>query len=416
MIFLAVFDGIRSKTPIAEQVTYFKEITTFTLLAITLISSSKLVKKRALYFSNIFLLIYLVLIATVVISLNDVSRSLLPTLLRNDMPTPYAMHFKNIESIVLVFVLIHYEHLTGRKITALMDFFVQLCIFYVLFTLLIYFKFDNTSFFKSPWFGRVSIGYPTSDAQILAFALAYLVFGKTNIKSTVRGIFIAILCVGVLMNATATGIISLGIIFIAYFFYFLFSGKFITTFSIKNSVYAIIIIIIFFTGKQVLGKVNDRAVDYAALLENKMGFVTNKINASLFGQYNPEYYPDISEELRKTQVELTFKFNKDFASLLLGGPISLGTFIENENYFLIRSYGYVGFTLYYLWIMMLLFLSFKYINKYYGRLLAIAIGILIITNSAIATTYLFGLAVSFGLFVSYFYYHSSKDYLEYDDV
>ena len=46
----------------------------------------------------------------------------------------------------------------------------------------------------------------------------------------------------------------------------------------------------------------------------------------------------------------------------------------------------------------------------------IAIGILIITNSAIATTYLFGLAVSFGLFVSYFYYHSSKDYLEYDDV
>ena len=136
----------------------------------------------------------------------------------------------------------------------------------------------------------------------------------------------------------------------------------------------------------------------------------------MFGQYNPEYYPDISEELRKTQVELTFKFNKDFASLLLGGPISLGTFIENENYFLIRSYGYVGFTLYYLWIMMLLFLSFKYINKYYGRLLAIAIGILIITNSAIATTYLFGLAVSFGLFVSYFYYHSSKDYLEYGDV
>ena len=96
-------------------------------------------------------------------------------------------------------------------------------------------------------------------------------------------------------------------------------------------------------------------------------------------------------------------FNKDLASLILGGPISLGTLIENENFFLIRSYGYLGLFLYYSWLALLLFVAFRQIRQEYARLLLVAIGILIITNSAIATTYLYGVAVSFGLFVSYYY-------------
>ena len=410
MLFLAVFDGIRARTPIADVITIFKEISTFTLLAIVLLTYTSMAQKKVLYFSNVFLIIYLVVVGTVVILFNDVSRSVLPSLNKKDLPTPFAMHFKNIESFVIVFVLLHYEHITGRTIRKLMDYFVYLGIGYVLFTLLIYFKFDSIAFFQAPWYGRISIGYPTSDAQILSFALAYLVFGRSHFTSAIRVIFIVILIVGIVMNATATGIISIGLIFGSYLLYYIFSGKIMSVFTVKSLVYVSIFILVVFVGKQVLENLSDKMSNYGALLETKIGFVTSKLNSSIFGSNasTTDMEIDFSEKLRKTQVEKTFYFNKDFASLALGGPISLGTLIENENYFLIRSYGYVGFLLYYLWLTMLSYLGIRHLKDEYGRLLIIAIGILVVTNSAIATTYLFGVAVSFGLFVSY-YYHRDKE-------
>ena len=101
MLFLAVFDGIRSRTPIADVLTIFKEISTFTLFAIILLTYNSMAQKRVLYFSNVFLLIYLVVLGTVVILFNDVSRSVLPSLNKKELPTPFAMHFKNIESFVV---------------------------------------------------------------------------------------------------------------------------------------------------------------------------------------------------------------------------------------------------------------------------------------------------------------------------
>ena len=83
--------------------------------------------------------------------------------------------------------------------------------------------------------------------------------------------------------------------------------------------------------------------------------------------------------------------------------------IENENYFLIRSYGYLGFILYYSWLALLFYVAFRKIKHEYARVLLVAIGILVITNSAIATTYLYGVAVSFGLFVAYYYKRSNDD-------
>ena len=411
MLFLAVFDGIRSRTPIADYVTVFKEVSTFSLLTIILLTYVRSINKNILYYSNIFFIIYLVVLGTFVILFNDVSRSLLPMFTRKELPTPFAMHFKNIESFVVVFVLIHYEQITGRKINSILKYFVNLCVGYVLFTLLIYFKFPNSTFFQTPWYGRISIGYPTSDGQILSFALAYLVFSNLVINGVLKIIFLIILIIGIVMNATATGLLSIGLILFVYTLYYFISGKVIFVFSIKSLFYMVTIISIIFITKLVVEGLNDKMGNYPTLLDSKIGFITNKISSSLWetNSISSDIDIDFSEKLRSNQIEQAFYFNKDLASLALGGPISLGTLIENENYFLIRSYGYLGFILYYSWLALLFYVAFRKIKYEYARVLLVAIGILVITNSAIATTYLYGVAVSFGLFVAYYYNRSNDD-------
>ncbi len=417
MIFLAVFDGIRSRTPIADYVTVFKEISTFSLLTIILLTYTRSVNKNILYFSNIFFIIYLVILGTFVILFNDVSRSLLPMFIRKELPTPFAMHFKNIESFIVVFVLIHYELITGRKINALLNYFIYLSVGYVLFTLLIYFRFPNSTFFQTPWYGRISIGYPTSDGQILSFALAYMVFSNLIINKILKVFFIVILIIGVVMNATATGLLSIGLILICYILYYFISGKFIFIFSIRSLFYLGTIVFVLLITKIVIGGINDKMGNYPTLLDTKIGFITNKITTSLWGanSVSTDIDIDFSEKLRSNQIEQAFYFNKDLASLALGGPISLGTLIENENYFLIRSYGYLGFILYYSWLALLFYAAFRNIKQEYARVLIVAIGILVITNSAIATTYLYGVAVSFGLFVAYYYNRNNYENVQSDE-
>ncbi len=414
MIFLAVFDGIRSRTPIADYVTVFKEITTFSLLTIILLTYIKSVSKNVLYFSNIFFIIYLVVLGTFVIIFNDVSRSLLPMFTRKELPTPFAMHFKNIESFIVVFVLIHYEQITGRKISALLNYFVYLCVGYVLFTLLIYFRFPTTSFFQTPWYGRISIGYPTSDGQILSFALAYIVFSNMIVNNVLKIIFIVILIIGIVMNATATGLLAIGLVLISYILYYFISGKVIFVFSIRSLFYMATIVFILFMAKIVIEGINDKMGNYPTLLDTKIGFITNKITTSLWGakSVSTDIDIDFSEKLRSNQIQQAFYFNKDLASLVLGGPISLGTLIENENYFLIRSYGYLGLILYYSWLVLLFYVAVRNLKQEYARVLIVAIGILVITNSAIATTYLYGVAVSFGLFVAYYYNRNNDEELQ----
>lgn len=417
MIFLAVYDGIRSRTPLADYITVFKEVCTFSLLIIILLTYVRSVNKNILYYSNIFFIIYLISLGTFVIFFNDVSRSLLPMFTRKELPTPYAMHFKNIESFIVVFVLIHYEQITGRKIQDLLNYFLHLCVGYVLFTLVIYFKFPNSTFFETPWYGRISIGYPTSDGQILSFALAYIVFSNLIINRVLKVIFIVILVIGIVMNATATGLLSVGFILIVYILNFFISGKVLFVFSVRSLFYLSTIVIILFITKIVIEGINDKMGNYPTLLDTKIGFITNKISTSLWGanSVSTDIDIDFSEKLRSNQIEQAFYFNKDLASLALGGPISLGTLIENENYFLIRSYGYIGLILYYSWLLLLFYVAFRNIKKEYAQVLIVAIGILVITNSAIATTYLYGVAVSFGLFVAYYYNRNCDEDTQIDE-
>lgn len=412
MIIMAVFDGIRSRTPIGNFLTIFKEFSTFSLLIIILLSYRGLIQRRVLLFSNLLLLIYFITIGTIAIIINDVSTTEIPALHRAGLPSAMAMHFKNIESFLIVFVLLHYEFLTGKKIDALLKYFVHLCAFYVCFTLLFYFVIDIPSFFQKPWYGRISIGYPTSDAQILSFGLLFLVFAKKSFTPLLKMTYIFILIVGIVMNATATGLVSVGIILAAYLVYYLFSGKVIYTFSIKNIIAVSLIVLIGFAAQLVISNIGNNLKTFSSLLDTKVGFVTNKINNPVLdNRTSTNSNLDFSEEVRKFQIGKAFIVNNDFASLALGGPISLGTVIENENYFILRSYGYLGLILYYVWLFILTGLSLYYIRHSYAQLLIVAIAILVLTNSAIITTYLFGIAVTFGLFVSYFYNSNDESVL-----
>lgn len=411
MLFMAVFDGIRAKTPIADQTSILKELCTFALLGFILLTLTSRVSKTVLSYSNFLLLLYLLSVGTVVILFNDVSNMLFPSLVRKELPSPFAMHFKNIEAIILVFVLLHYEQLTGRKIAALMNYFVWLCVSYIVLTVLVYFKFISTSFFLASWYGRISIGYPTSDTPVLCFALAYVVFVRNSLQGFIKALVTVVLIIGVIINASATGILAVGCIMVGYALYYIFSGKVFSLLNIRTIALAVIGIVAFTLSDKLVDASADNLLNYSTLLQTKYDFVVGKVNQTFAEEKSAEGYElDLSERVRKNQLDKTFSVQRDFPTLAFGGPISLGTLIENQNYFLIRSYGYIGFGLYYVWLLMFAYSAVKHLKHERARLLLAASAILIVSNSAIVTSYMFGITVSFGLCVSYFF-HYRKQYV-----
>ena len=397
-VFFAVFDGMRAwMVTIGPQLTFMKELIIAILLLILIYKHFNGIGRRELFESNVFLIVYLALWGSVIIGINNLPTNAVPSIYRSDMPSSYVMHYKTIECFLMVLVMLNYERLTGKRMESLMRFFVVLCVSYVLVTLFVFYVYNPFSLFQAHWYGRISIGYPTADTQVLCFALAFVVFIRSD-RPLVKVGYLLILILGIIMNATNTGIASMVAIFVGYFLFSILSGNASRFFKWRNLAFVVVLVII---GNWFYSRTENKLGLVYTMLEVKMNTVANMLtggsNEGIFASAGM----DPSMGIREHEMQGAFELKNDPVSMTFGGPISVGTLIENENGFLIRSYGYVGIILYYLWAIWVFVFGIRHIKSRYGTLLVASFGLVFISNVSLISTYMFGLWASFSLIIGF---------------
>jgi len=399
MVFYCVFDGVRSFMVVgADQLTFGKEISVSVLTFMLFLKRPSGLFKRLLY-SNMLFSIYLIFAGTLMIVLNGYARSTLGG--EFDVvgyPTAFATHFKNIEGGFAILSLFCYEHLTNKPIKNLLKYFVKLCFIYVVLTLLCYTFLDLSFIFEKHWPDRISIGYPTLDAQVLCFGLAYVIFSKNAFSKLWKAIYIPFLIIGTVISATETGLLSIFVVLMMYVIYYIITNPVAKVLSVKNIAAIVVIVggITLFNSAKV--PIPGDFEIYLNLFENKFESASNKITGK-FSNQNTDI-DDRSAQTRQREVIKAFSVNDDSASLILGGPIELAMFIENENYFLLRAYGIIGFTLYYVWALAILLFALKKIKQNARYLLLVGLALIIMSSLSLITTYVFGLPVCIGMFIA----------------
>lgn len=404
LLFVSVFDAVRSLMvlDIKSYLTIFKELSTFSLLILLIFKKGLRISRSEIITGNLIFVTYLLTFGSVIILINDFDPSVFASFYNPFVPAGFVIHFKTIESFLVILVLLNYEYLTGKEMKVLLDYFATLCVIYVFVTLAAYFVVDLSWIFEAHWEQRISIGYPTADTQILCFGLAYLMFKQNEFSKYKKMTYGIILVIGILMNSTGTGFLSLSfLMFFSIFTQIRVRSK-IELSTIRMVLFSIVLglavwVMIFNT----LSQDRIEIKKFSEFFQKKISSVSNQILELLpFG--NPsEMEEDYSVYVRRRQVETVFSVKDDIFSMLFGGPVSLGTQVENQNVFLLRSYGIVGIAFYYFWIIQLLLLAVKNLKSEDGKLLLAALAIMMFSNLSTITSYMFGVAVSFALLISY---------------
>ncbi|WP_155810577.1 hypothetical protein [Persephonella sp. KM09-Lau-8] len=369
IVFFMVFDGIRDALVISSYISPIKDLSVFLLFFYALIKFKfKTNLKKNLY--SISLLIFSTSIPTYIFYLfwsNDTGRYI---------SSEYSIYARYLMFPILIYLFLNYEKLTGTNIINLVNYFLKLVVLFVIITPILYFM--EPSFLKEDFkqWGRLGVGYPTMDAQVLLFALSLLLFlRKLDFKNM---ILIWIVTVGILMQNTGTGYVTL-ILLLAYWLYktnnrnrLILIVNFGVTIGVFFSVFILInyeIFSIFFT-----------------LMQNKL--------YSIFTGSQ-----DISQQIREEQFIQLKNHVSNIFEYLYG--IGFKIYVENQYYFMFIGLGYVGL----LYFCIFLFVNFVYgflIRKKDSSILLISTTIFALTSYTLVSLYLFPIEVmyAFGIGLS----------------
>ncbi|MBE7175516.1 MAG: hypothetical protein INR69_03885 [Mucilaginibacter polytrichastri] len=407
-----IFDGIRSYMTIGSSISFVKDILLILIVIFWILKADFKISRYEAFSGNLTFLVYILFVGTAVIYLNDVDANMVyRSYVGNSSPTGFALHFRIVESNIILLLFYKYQGLTNRPIKHLADFFIYLCVGYVVLTLIAYFVIDLSAIFEAHWFGRISIGYPTSDTQMLSMGLAYLLF-TDSFKGFKRNAFTAIVALGIMMQSTATGMISV-VVIVLFYIYFNFNTR-----NLMKLLQPRFLLILSFASLLFLGAVyvlntklsRESTENFYLILDAKVEYIGNKIygflpftddNESSFESSSDNKFVGASEESRKSKIDRTFMTKKDVLSMVIGGPASLAAGIENQHYTLLRAYGYVGLCIYYLWIAYLFLKAHSYRRYWQGKLMLVAAVLLLISNLSTITSYMFNIITAFGLVYAY---------------
>ncbi len=413
LLLLAVFDGVRSwMVAGGNYLAILKEVTVCFLVLLVVLKNGSKAYWKTLLISNVPFIVYLAVFGTFIIWFNDFDQNQIMdrSIIRYDQPNKYILHFKTIEAFVIIYLLLNYEEVTGRNIKFLLNYFVLLCTGMILFTLLVYFVIDLSAIFEAHWYGRISIGYPPADTQVLSFALAYLLFVRGQFRSRYKIVLIIILIFGIVMNATGTGLLSLIFIFLFLTLFSFWTGSVLRIMKWSNALFVLISFGLIVLTATVIGQGGRQLDGFSEVIEKKINSVKSRIFVTLqIGDQTVTDDPSV--DVRKNQITKAFNSKNDAVTMVVGGPISIGTLIENENFFVLRTYGYLGLLFYYIWIFYCVVLSIKNLRNENGRLFLMTLIILMLSNLSLVTTYMFGVAVSYALLISFCIINIRRKYL-----
>lgn len=397
MVVLAIFDGIRHNS-IFFSFSILKELVTFMLLGILLIEKKFRIDNPAKNLEYAFFIYYLITIGTL-LTLGNVN--LLSETLRKTPPiNPMALHLKTLEFFLLIYIFKYFTFLTSRPIEDIIAFFINVYVVYIIFNIISYFyHFPFITEFR-PYAGRISSGYPTSDSQSMSFAFTFLVLSKGDFRNYI--IKFLILALGIVIQATTTGIATLAYLIGVFFF---FSNYLVGKEGRKKNILSLLYIfgIVFILLTTVVIYIDKETLDrFWVMLTSKTEFIIYFFKLKVLGIEGEtgHYLVTGTYERRGEVVGQVMSVYNDPFNLLIGKGTALASVVENQFSFTIRAYGYLGFTFYVVFLLGLLFNAWKRGKRNMWYML-IVVGILTLTNASQITSYLFQIGVSFALAVNY---------------
>lgn len=387
------FDGIRSNLIGGNILTLFREGAIFYLFGYA-IFKQKCSFKKIIPTSILCYLFYHSIVSLVSISFQT-------NITISFIIKPY-------EFLIAIYLLSHFQELTGQKYNIYLHFLVKTGIIFVILNTILYFIYIPIWTNYQMWWGRISCGYPTMDVITLTYTLLILLYyPDLKLKSITRIIYIAIILCGCILQFTGTGIVILAIIIPLTLLYYLFSAK---KQPLKLEILTTFGIFIFITGSIISFiklKFPQEYMQGEALILNKIDILTGDIDENEANTLKIR-----EEQFKKILTRQDYIFEK-FFGIGLGNitndentlkSIKSSFMIEDQYSVLQICYGYIGLMLYILipcCFAIKVLLQKKIVTNI--RLLFLGVILIFLTNNkTLMPLVLFSNFVFFALFIAIF--------------
>lgn len=400
LIILMIFDGIRSNTVFSEYITLFRDCLLLVIFFKTISKGNFKIKSAILTFGVLFFLYH-----TFVgfFSLVDVDS--------------LTLYYKTYQLLLGVYVFAYMPVMTNLNYNYFIRFSVIVSVIFVIINTLLFFI--HIPIWKSEnfWWGRFSVGYPTMDTITLSYVLVILIFYDTlQIKNWQRVLFTLIITVGIMFQVTGTGILLLSIIYFLAFIYFLFTKNnkinniirlnIITVFGLLLA--ALIII------PPIIRGVNPTTYENATtIFFTKLSFFTNKNYKESRSDINTiEWRSNAIEKARKnidTESNALFGIGLSKFSFNPNTKKKGAIMLENQFYYIVFAYGYIGLSFFVLFILSLFLkvLRDKGLKNNMKLIFLLSILIFVINGYTLLSLILFSNALFFAMILG-FYYNFNK--------
>lgn len=380
IVFFMVFDGIRDALIFSGYISFIKELSVLLLLFLTFVHMNY----RFVFTKDMYTKGLLFLASTMILFLPHITNTYS---LNKVLASSFTIYYKYVQFFVLIYLFLNYQKFTSRSIEGLIDYFLILIVIFVLITPVFYFA--EPSFLKSNFkqWGRIGVGYPTMDAQVLMLALVIVLFHRER-NYIYAVILLLLILFGILMQNTGTGYVS----FFGIVTYYFFSSK---RKNLKSVTTTLIIVTVSFISI---------LIRFYEMFENFFWLMNDKL-MSIFSSTK-----SLSEEIREEQY-LELKNSMSYLTDYLFG-LGFNIYVENQYSFMILGFGYVGFIFFILFLLYFLLNGWN-IHKLDNSIMFLVTIIFGLTSYTLVSLYLFPTEVifAFGIGISkHLYYNKKKEF------
>ncbi|PWI34553.1 hypothetical protein DI392_05455 [Vibrio albus] len=367
LIWFIVFDGIRDSLVFSPYLSLLREAT----IALVFFSSLFTINFsfRVNYFSISIVCLFFIFVYGSVYSVSPIYPNL------PSVSNSVTVLYKHFQFFMLLFSFMHIEKLTGKSIEHYAKLMVYLLFFASIITPLVYLH--PPFFFKDNFlqWGRIGIGYPTMDAQVFCFGIVITLY-LLDFSYLKKNVLVGTLVLGVLMQVTGTGFATLA--FLIVFFVFIDKKNKLLSFSP-------LFFILFLTVTFVVSKFGDELKKILYLLNEKIDDLMN------FGQ-------GVSTEIRQKQFEKLYDIVSGYDDQLLLG-IGSNIYVENQYSFFIIGFGLVGFIVFALYLLSMMFSGLMFI-KYDKGFFLLSTVIFSLASYSLVSFYLYPLYSAYAFITS----------------
>lgn len=120
---------------------------------------------------------------------------------------------------ILFYIFRHTHSITSYNISTAINIYVKVMVYYCIINLILYFIYVPIWKTWHPYWGRITVGYPTVDVVLICFALILLYFYPNKWHNTKITVYSIILIMSLLGLASGTGILLLILFYGSYMIY-----------------------------------------------------------------------------------------------------------------------------------------------------------------------------------------------------